>query len=240
MGPTQHFIYNTPINEFATFYPNAERPFEKKISSHLPSLVVTIRAVAACALSALVVITTPVWVWPVAVAGVAFAGWTIYSNTRKKDPLVEAFYKIVGGKDKYEKLPEFKIKGKDSLYDKNFFNLNYDDLKNPLSKAITPDGRRILIVKALSRHPEAGNRNIVSKVKAVFVFVEKLKYEDFFDSTEVYLRFINNFLKAGNVFNTINDLERDDPWVSNGCQNKYISVRASISPELANELLAQQ
>ena len=97
MLPAQNFLYyKTPDNEFQMHYGNVDKPFKDKITTQLPKIVAIVRAALACLLSTMVIMTTAVW--PVAIAGLAYAGWTIYTNLIRKDPLVEAFYKIVGGR----------------------------------------------------------------------------------------------------------------------------------------------
>lgn len=114
--------------------------------------------------------------WLGAVALTAYGIWTAYSHLYKQeDPLVQAFYQIAGGKEKFEKLPEITLDPDKTLTD-TVKALSWDKLAAPMSRA-TLNGRQVVIVKALSRHKEKKFFS-ESQTKALFVFVEKLSPHD--------------------------------------------------------------
>ena len=167
-APTNFLYYNTPADEFQKHYGSVDNSFKHDTTTQLPKIVMIIRAVAALVFSTLFLAVRSVWVLPIAIAGLTFAGWTIYSNMIKKDPLVEAFYKIVGGR-KDDNLPEIKLGANKSTWS-SLFDIHWDSLEPPLSKATTKDGRHILVVKAKSRIPE-----IFWKEKRNFLIIPKQK-----------------------------------------------------------------
>lgn len=241
MVNNQDFLYyKTPDHEFQVNYPDADRPFEHKVTTQLSKNVVIIRVIATIVFSVLLMATKPVWIWPVAIAGLAFAGWTMYSHLIKKDPLVEVFHEIVGSEEAFNKLPEIHLDAEKRVAD-NLDDIDWNDLKDPLSRAITEDGRRILIVKCLTRHPE---QDIFSnsQVKTVMSFVEKLGSGDLPPkisnlSPENSVRF-TTVLQA---FGTLeNDLSARHSFGSTGSGNNANYVYSWITPEIANEFLAQQ
>ncbi|MCE2984025.1 MAG: hypothetical protein LW832_10745 [Parachlamydia sp.] len=106
------------------------------------------------------------------VAGIAFAGWTIYSHIGCKDPLMEAFYKMSGGREAFEQLPEIQF-NMNSLKElaAAINEINWDNLEHPITKSKTLDGRNILIIKGLIRNNEGFDD---CQTKGVLAFVEKV------------------------------------------------------------------
>jgi hypothetical protein len=158
-----------------------------KYTTHLPTNIAVIRAVAALAFTALVAfkLAATVFCWPVVLAGAAFAGWTIYKHVFSKDPMIEAFYSIVGGKDKFEQLPEVQLGL--SLSNKVstvVSNLDWDDINADICKTKTLDGRHVIIAKSRTHPSFPGN-----VVKTLWVYVEKLGPQDlprrFFNVSEL-------------------------------------------------------
>lgn len=87
-------------------------------------------------------------VYAATTVGFLYAGWTIYSHILSKDPLLEVFYKVLGTKDAFEKLPTIKISGySDGAVCKEITRLKSEDLKGPVTISSTQDGRRIILVK---------------------------------------------------------------------------------------------
>lgn len=85
---------------------------------------------------------------PLSIAGFLYAGWTIYSHLLSKDPLLEVFYKVLGSKDKFERLPTIKISGySDHGVCKTISRLKKEELKSPITISSTWDGRRIILVR---------------------------------------------------------------------------------------------
>src|ERR1700733_1199669 len=77
----------------------------------LPKNIAYLRIGLALAITALYasIDKHPLWRWGITTVGVAYASYTAYLHLRRRDPLVEAFYKIVGGEEKFLQLPEIKF-----------------------------------------------------------------------------------------------------------------------------------
>jgi hypothetical protein len=91
-------------------------------------------------------------------SGALYSGHRLYQQFKGKDPLVEAFYKIMGGKENYDALPFSDLKP----------TPKWDDLEEPIYKYQTPDGRRVLIVKTKK-----------DEVNKIYVFTEQLRSDSF-------------------------------------------------------------
>ena len=187
--------YNTPESELKTHYgDDFEQPFKYKITTQFAKEVVLIRLAAIAIFGTILALTSPTWMWPVVViASGSYTVWIAYNHLLRQDPLVEAFYKIVGGKDQYAKLPEIVFAGEKTIEEK-IKCLDWDALDQPLYRANTEDGRQILIVKALTRNPEDSLHG-PAQVKTIFGFVEKLGPVDLKPlETEIFSPEINRFL----------------------------------------------
>jgi hypothetical protein len=103
----------------------------------------------------------PVWRWSVRIAGASFTGYTVYAHLLRKDPLVEAFYKIVGGEKAFNALPELSFDDQDLYY--QWRHLPWNQLQHPAYRAQTLDGRKILIIKA-----QTFNVEVLSRLHRIF------------------------------------------------------------------------
>lgn len=226
--------YNTPIRPCDETYfglPNFS-------TTHLPQNTALIRAVAIETFAAFICLTTTIWCWPVLLIATAFAGWTIYSNMLRPDPLVEAFYQIVGGKAKFDALPTLDLSNPQKLT-KNIDGLDWDKLDSRVYRAKTTDGRQVLILKALSKEVDP-EMLIPCPTKTIFAFVEKLGSNDFsypaiatlFDA----LSFKGN--TAGTTLSSCQGSSTDFYGKESNWSRKFV-VFSSISNELANEIKEQ-
>ncbi len=177
---TSYITFGSSVEQITAKYPDFQPLFKwgHQISTQLPKNIAKIRAVAVATISCLValILNSRFLSLPIVTVGLAFAGWTIYSHILSKDPLLEAFYKIFGGKNEFEKLPKIKIvlsselkeevsekpklfdferhskskkvvPGSDSDICQGIMKMKWDDLKHPISISSTLDGRRIILVK---------------------------------------------------------------------------------------------
>lgn len=131
--------YNTPVDQFQTHYINVQFPFKAEdIVTQLPKNIAAIRAVAITAFTGLIAfkLAATVFCWPVVIAGVAFAGWPVYSHLCSKDPLMDAFYKISGGRDKFEQLPEIQLRqNPNEKISEAIRRLNWNELEHAIAMA---------------------------------------------------------------------------------------------------------
>lgn len=179
--------------------------------------VCLIRAIALSIFSSLLIATqSGVWVWPVAIAGFALAGWTVYRHLIRQDPLVAFFWKIAARNQphqvsnlSYQQLPQFQLTAGNSLRS-NIHAIDWDSLQHPVMRAETEDGRQMLIVRAAKR-PDMGS----ATNKYVLVFVERINNYAF-----------NNESHQGGGGNVL------------GSSSNYM-ITGSISADMANEFLAQ-
>jgi len=65
---------------------------------------------------------------------------------------MESFYKICGGKDKFEQLPDIQLgQTSNEKISCAIGRLNFDKLEHSIAKLKTLDGRNIVITKGLSQ-----------------------------------------------------------------------------------------
>ncbi len=173
--------------------------------------------------------------------------WQTYQALLRKDPLLDAMYKIAGGKEKFEALPLIEVtENSDQKLSKLIDNMDWNALGGPLSRMKTADGRNILIIKALSLEDSSGLMGLASngsKTKAKIALVERL---DPLDATKT----ISNLSERGDriFFAVIKILSFDTTSFpskylghSAGPHGSYKSEMLSeISAEMANEFYAQQ
>lgn len=243
---TNYLYYNTPDHEFKRHYAYASQALIKEISTQLPKPVALIRTVALAAFSVLLIATkSAVWVWPVAIAGLAFAGWTVYSHLLEQDRLVTLFNQIArnhtlgimkSSNDAFDELPKFGLNGKVSLAD-SIHMIDWDKLNYPVLRAATEDGRKILIVRALSRHPRISTSK---QDKTIFAYVEKLTSRDqsLSGSSQSYAWYLRLFLTALTPFDFVSDFSIREKSGMNG-ENRIHIITSTMSPKEANEFLAQ-
>lgn len=211
-----------------------------EMRTQLPKNIAIIRVIATIALTGLITFTlsATAFCWPVVIAGVAFAGWIVYSHLLSKDPLMEAFYKISGGKDKFEKLPEIQLEQNSSeKICAVIKNLKWKDLKHPISKTRLLDGRNVIIVKGFNRIIEGSYK---TQTESILAFFEKLGLYDYPISKADYI-FLSIFHALspfeGNTFGRSLGHSSLGFKMDNSCST--CDVYSSISKEMANELTAQ-
>lgn len=169
-----NFLYfGTPVDQFLTYYKDIHVPFEKdqRIQTLLPLHFAAIRVIAVSSFTALAALKLFSTIWTVTIvtiAGATATGWLIYSNFLRNDPITEAFYKIVGGRDKFNRLPVIEFNQVDPVSDE-LYTIAWSDLDRPIYKGKISGDRNIIIVKGLSRD---------RKIKAIFSFIERTSFED--------------------------------------------------------------
>lgn len=264
--------YNTPSDQLKTQYPNVHFPFKMgDLSTQLPKYIAIIRAVASIAFASYIAfhLTGVVFFWPVVIAGAAFSGWTIYSHICSKDAMIEAFYKIFGGKDNFEQLPEINLKMKpNENISEALLKLEWANLKQAVGRAKTLDGRNVVIIRALTRYNEGlfDNSQLIRaltnnkeglfhncQTQAVLAFVEKVSPYDLLMDYEMPLHelilsvFHAIFLaQKGNTFGKMlmndNLLVGENPNPNNEdppSHSLYCAIYSSIPQDMANEFFAQ-
>ncbi len=248
-------FFGTPITAFHTCYPRtafhtcypripAGQPLPFKdgelISTQLPKTLAAVRVVATVIFSSLagLALSSTFLCWPVVIAGFAFAGWTIYSHLASEDPLIKAFHKITGGKDKFAALPEVNWEvTPNTKTDEIIKIINWDTWEYRISRMTLSDGRRVIIVKGQSRGPVGKPARTAN---TIFAFVEKTSFKDISNEPDFILKALG-YLHA--IFR---------PWQSNTLYNTsssyYDSTRpntyrweicSSIPSHMANEFAAQ-
>lgn len=170
----------------------------------------------------------------------AFAGWTVYSHLYSKDSLMEAFYKISGGKDKFEKLPEILLK-KDSneKISEAIRKLDWDKLEHPIAKTKTLDGRNVIIIKGLTRNNEVAT----CQTKGILAFVERLGPNDVPRVISNVHELADSIMHAicppftGNTFSIklYSSFSSTDHHQTSSC----CKIFSFISAQMANEFFAQ-
>lgn len=172
-----NFIYfYTPFDQLQKHYNHISLDFHKDLYTQLPKNIAVIRSLAITAFTSLIAfgLETPIFRWSVAIAGVAYAGWTIYAHLLTKDPLIEAFHKICGGEQKFNQIPTHHLKDNQKIA--SFIKgLNWDELQQPVTRYITSDFRNIVVVKGLSRKEYDSD----GQERRIFAFVEKISFNDF-------------------------------------------------------------
>jgi hypothetical protein len=166
-----NFVYfNTPVAEFQQCYNNAQRPFQGGvIHTQLPRSIAIIHTVTLAVFSVIVAAV----VWSLGIVGAGLTAWKAYAQIFSKDPLIEVFYKIVGGKEKFEQIPQIELPlNANKLLWERIRGLDWNALVRPITRAKTADGRNIIIIKGLKRIDQKSPDG--PKTKCVFAFVEKL------------------------------------------------------------------
>ncbi|HEX4840373.1 MAG TPA: hypothetical protein VFU89_08035 [Rhabdochlamydiaceae bacterium] len=249
-GATNFYYYDRPADQIT----NKTYPPGQKIWTQLPPDIAKIRIGAILAFTGiffLAVLNTPSireWRWLVVIVGVTLAAWVAYKHLLTKDPMVEAFYKIAGGKDNYDTLPEWRLEKNKKTY-ANFDVLWADADVKPLYRFSTSDGRKGLMVKGLSHTKEHSLVRIKgtgpARTQALMVFVEKLGPYDIHilikNMTERSFSIINalNFEAWNNPFSEVllaGEGESDDGSSSRTINGLY----AYMSTDWANDFIAQR
>lgn len=231
-----YLTYNTPINQMN--YAGNSLPFASgtKITTLLPKNIALTRAITALALALFAAfrLSATLLFWPTIVVASAFIGRTIYSHLIIKDPLVEAFYKIVGGKDKYEKLPEISLQlAPDDKVVEAIQKIYWDQLLHPMTRSKTLDGRHVIIVKGLGENQTQG----------VLTFVEKMGPYDISRVISNEPEWLSTILEAllspleGNRYQCFIDSSTFSGW--SGTKNSRREMYSTISSDMANEFAFQ-
>lgn len=246
--------YQIPSNRFSAEYGDRLKLLPEDISpitTQLPQDIAIMRVVATLALTLLIALNLgTVFCCPLVIAGVGFACWTAYTHLLSKDPLVELFYKIVGGEENFNQLPEIDLQ-EDSNQNigSAIQNLSWDRVLSPISRAKTGDGRHIVIIKATKYIPPL--RSAKEYAHNLFVFIEKLGPRDLpLGFTSYQAEFISIFLDSilrpfdGNTFNFCVFLKDVKYFTVLNNQNSYtihnqIDMCSSITASMANEFFAQ-
>lgn len=242
--------YNASSDQYLTNYGN-HRLFqenERQITTQLPKNIALIRIVTTVALTILLAVEAQatIFCWPVVIIGAAVAGWTAYSHLLSKDPLTEVFSQIVGGKDRFEQLPEIKLKqNRNEKICTAISKIDWNNLGQCMYKTKTIDGRHIIIVKGLSRDNKG---MFLAHTRSIFAFIEKVGPEDVSRHISNLPEFVDAALHAirtlfkGNTFDSILS-SYDSRRV---CGNKVpvvdsseTKICSSITTSMANDFFAQ-
>jgi hypothetical protein len=229
------YYYGKPSSEI----PNPTFPPGQKITTQLPSNIVAIRigaifivtVYAAYAIARETGLT--ILRWPFIIFGITLSAYIAYKHLFIKDPLVEAFYKIAGGKENYDKLPEIKLDGSKRTHEN--FVMSWDALEHPVHRFSTSNSRKGLLVKALSS----------SQTKTKLIFVEKLGP---YDTRRVIISNLPEWVTSTltSTLTALNYHKWENPFStflsgSSNTRGFYASeIYASISTDDANEFIAQR
>lgn len=231
--------YDTLSQQLQMHHDSIQFPFKKDIVTQLPKSIAVIRVVATLAFSSLIAFRSAATAFclPIVVAGIGFAGWTIYSHLFSKDCLMEVFYKISGGKDKFQQLPEIQLqKSQNEKISEAIGKLKWDNLEHPIAKAKTLDGRNIIVIKDFVESAD-------SQTKSILVFVEKLGPYDIPRTISNLHEFAQSVIHAifspfqGNTFSRF--LKSSSFSSGNQSSHTYCGVYCAISKDMANKLFAQ-
>lgn len=243
VGASNFYYYG----KLSSKIPNPTFPPGQEITTLLPANIVAIRIGAIFILTlctAYTIARIPVLTilrWPVIILGITLSAYIAYKHLLIKDPLVEAFYKIAGGKDNYDKLPEIKLDASKKTCDN--FNISWDALEHPVYRFITTDGRKGLLVKGLSNSAELGLCG-EALTQATIIFVEKLGPYDRRSR-------ISNLAEWGeSIFTALTYKEWDNPFSTNSSSSSRrnftapsktaVGIFASMFTDNANEFIAQR
>lgn len=172
--------YNTPIDQYAANY-GENRLFssdEQQTTTQLPKTIALIRVIATIVFTAYLALklNATIFCLPVLFIGAAFVGWTTYTHLLAKDPLVEVFYRIVGGKDRFDQLPEIRLEqNPNEKISTAIHRLSWNHLNQPMYRTTTLDGRQVVIVKALSR---INDGLFFAPTRSILAFIEKVGPDD--------------------------------------------------------------
>lgn len=234
------FMYSgTSSENFKEYYPNCQPIFKTVSQTLMSKKVALIHAISVVAFAILIALgfSETILFWPVAIASSLFVARKLYSQFFIKDPLMETFYKIVGGKDKFENLPKITLTeaptGKICDVIKK---IEWKDLQHPMTLAKTADGRNIIFIKSLEFD--------LDREETVSVFVEKLNEYDYARPVSNMPELAAKVLRAlAEIFGTTWQ-SVEQYYSSSGPTEGTKTLRASgiydhIKPDFANELYAQ-
>lgn len=196
------------------------------------------------------------WFWPLAILGIGYALYTTYKHLLANDSLVETFYKIAGGEESYNNLPEFnpdqenadnsvigkaqkpsvkpeEIKNNTSMTAYRFYDISWKALEHPVYRFTTQDGRKGMLVKGLNNFTE-------THTEAIMVFVEKLSP---YDLPPILPEWLMSTLIAICLY-WANPLSKklESASLTRGriSQESNTTIYASITTNMANEFIAQR
>jgi hypothetical protein len=174
MIPSLHLTFSgsTP-QELQARFPNFQWSygFDRLFSTRLPKNVVMIRAVAALVLTGLAVFllkSYPRLRRFATVLGIVFAFKAVYTHLIAKDPLVEIFWKHLPTRNRsvetnhqqslegrLNQLPQLDLRqGTDESICSAIRRLRWEELDQPLYRAISLDGRNVFVLKGETTDPQ--------------------------------------------------------------------------------------
>jgi|GEM_PF-2339725 len=250
-GATNFYYYGKPADQIT----DKTYPTGQKIWTQLPVNVAKIRIGVILAVTAYFFHTlqkNPMvseWRWLVVIVGVALAAWVAYKYLLSEDPLVETFYKIAGGKEEYEKLPEFPLDKNKKTYAN--FDITWANLEHPLYRFLTSDGRKGLMIKGLSHSKKLELEDIIvggepTPIQNLMNFVEKLGPYD------VPRKIGNEAEWATTIFTALSYTIWNNPFEhflksrsvgspgDAGSYKKTSKIYAHMPTDMANEFISQK
>jgi|GEM_PF-5280683 len=165
---------------------------DQDIHTALPKNSAIVRVAVTILITAYAItkISSPLWCWPVAIVGVGFAGWTIYSSFIRRDPLTQAFHDMVAVKKKFETLDLYGIPANESVID--YVKMMNWEKSDPITHGIH-DGRHVVIIKAMKEYLDS--KKIKCEERIFCAFVEKIEINDSGKTPKVVKLFFD-FLSA--------------------------------------------
>lgn len=218
----------------------------QKFTTQLPRNVILIRLVATAILTASVAYAVAritglsAWAWPVVVLGASFALYTAYRQLLRPDPLVNAMQIVAGNEEHYNLLPEWTVTPNKKLWE-TIGNIKWDELKHPLYRATTSDGRKVLIVRGYDfiRGRNENMELVFKPIQTVMAFVEKLGPNDI----PRYPMPADARVEAALIAVPLMDLA----WLENRYHKKikssdysWYEMHSSITSDMMNEFIYQR
>lgn len=164
-GASNFYYYGKPTDEV----PKTPYPLGQEISTQFPATVAKIRLVAIFAFTAFAGFRFAQLLAATRIASFSksysalfvpaafLAAHTAYKHLFTKDPLVEAFYKIAGGENEYNNLPEIKLDPTKKTSQTLRNQLSWNALEHPVYRLTTSDGRKGMVIKGLSYSKKKGS-----------------------------------------------------------------------------------
>lgn len=177
--PSNFYWHNCP----AELVKNKAITPGQKYTTQFPTNVTLIRIAVTAIFTAYIIgriMGLTMWAWPVVIASASFSVYTAVKHLFMPDPLVVAMHIIAGGKEQYDGLPVIDVMPNEKLW-KTIEPIQWNDLKHPLYRATTADGRKVLIVKGCDSVKQGAFLGVAGNMvntKTVTAFVEKLGPND--------------------------------------------------------------
>jgi hypothetical protein len=176
------------------------------------------------------------------------AAYIAYKHLLIKDPLVEAFYKIAGGKENYENLPEILLEKNKKTYEN--FKMTWASLEHPAYRFTTSDGRKGMLIKGLSDSKERGVLEMLvnagpTPTQSLMIFIEKVSPDDIPRTISNMAEWAYSILVAlnydawNNPFSEFLSLSAE-PNSAGSSSRRESNIYAWISTDMANEFIAQK